>query len=240
MNNDIVTRRYTSGDYAETNPDWDVGDSPWKSERINALLNAHGLRPSSVTEIGCGAGGVLASLRPHFPSADFTGYDIAHGLQRLWDRHRESDIRFVLGDFFEQDVASADLVLVLDVIEHLGNPFDFLDQLRGRCHHAVFHFPLDLSVMSVLREKPLLHVRRKVGHLHFFTRGLVLALLDECGFEVIEARYTGAAYSAPNRGMFTRFAGLLRRLARTLMGDAGVRLLGGETLMVLARPRIKG
>ena len=240
MNNDIVTRRYTSGDYAENNPDWDAGDSPWKAVRIKALLDTHRLHPSSVIEIGCGAGGVLASLRQHFPSANFTGYDIAQGLQRLWERHRDSDIRFVLGDFFEQDVDSPDLVLVLDVIEHLGNPFDFLDRLRVRCEHAVFHFPLDLSVMSVLRETPLLHVRRKVGHLHFFTRGLVLALLDECGFEVIEARYTGAAYSAPNRGMLTRFAGVLRRIARALMGDAGVRLLGGETLMVLARPRIKG
>ena len=121
-----------------------------------------------------------------------------------------------------------------------GNPFDFLDRLRVRCEHAVFHFPLDLSVISVLRETPPLHVRRKVGHLHFFTRGLVFALLDECGFEVIEARYTGAAYSAPNRRVLTRFAGLLRRIAHALMGDAGVRLLGGETLMVLARPRIKG
>lgn len=240
MNNDIVTRRYTSGDYAENNPDWDAADSPWKAERIKALLDSHGLRPSSITEIGCGAGGVLAGLRPIFPSADFTGYDIAHGLQRLWERHRDSDIRFVLGDFFEQDDAAPDLVLVLDVIEHLGNPFEFLDRLRGRCQYVVFHFPLDLSVMSVLRETPLLHVRRKVGHLHFFTRGLALALLEECGFEVIEATYTGAAYSAPNRGLLTRFAGLLRRLARVLMGDAGVRLLGGETLMVLARPKIEG
>jgi hypothetical protein len=239
MNNDIVTRRYTSGDYAENNPDWDASDSPWKAVRIQALLDDHGLQPSSIIEIGCGAGGVLASLRPRFPSANFTGYDIAHGLQRLWERHRDSGIRFVLGDFFDQDVASPDLVLVLDVIEHLGNPFEFLDRLRGRCQHAVFHFPLDLSVMSVLREEPLLHVRRKVGHLHFFTRGLAVALLDECGFEVIEARYTGAAYSAPNRGLLTRFAGLLRRLAHTLMGDAGVRFLGGETLMVLARPKFE-
>lgn len=239
MNNDIVTRRYTSGDYAANNPDWDAGDSPWKAVRIKELLDTYGLRPSSFIEIGCGAGGVLASLRPHFPSAKFTGYDIAQGLQGLWEIHSDLDIRFILGDFFEHEVVAPDLVLVLDVVEHLGNPLDFLDRLRGRCQYAVFHFPLDLSVISVLRERPLLHVRQKVGHLHFYTRGLVLALLEECGFEVIEARYTGAAYSAPSRGVLTRFAGLIRRLGHSLLGDSGVRILGGETLMVLARPKTK-
>jgi SAM-dependent methyltransferase len=240
MNHDIVTRRYIDGDYAKKNPDWDSGDSPWKAMRIKELLDSHGLRPSSVTEIGCGAGGVLASLRPHYPQADFMGYDIAHGLEPLWEVHHGTKIRFVLGDFLQHEVESPDLVLLLDVVEHLGNPFDFLDRLRQRCRLVVFHFPLDLSVASVLRETPLLHVRRKVGHLHFYTRGLALALLEDCGFEVIEARYTGAAYSAPNRGVLTRFAGVLRRLAHSLMGDAGVRLLGGETLMVLARPRVDG
>lgn len=237
MNDDIVTRRYTSGEYAEHNPDWDAGDSPWKAERVTALLDAHGISPASFTEIGCGAGGVLANLRTRYPQAEFTGYDIARGLPRLWEKHQETGIRFVLGDYFEQTDVSPDLMLVLDVIEHLGNPFDFLDRLHGRCRYAVFHFPLDLSVVSVLREKPLLHVRRKVGHLHFYTRGLVLALLEDCGFEVIESRYTGAAYSAPNRTASARLAGLLRRVSRALFGDTGVRLLGGETLMVLARPR---
>ncbi|KAF0101270.1 MAG: methyltransferase family protein [bacterium] len=237
MNDDIVARRYTNGEYAENNPDWDANDSPWKAERVAELLAVHDLRPASIVEIGCGAGWVLANLKACYPGATLAGYDIAHGLPKLWEKHGDSGIHFVLGNYLEQSEAVPDLVLVLDVIEHLGNPFDFLATLSGRCRHAVFHFPLDLSAVSVLREAPLLHVRRKVGHLHFFTRGLVLALLEECGFEVIEARYTGAAYSAPNRSLRTRLAGLLRRMTNTLLGDAGVRLLGGETLMVLARPR---
>lgn len=237
MNTDLVTRRYTSGDYSEKNPDWDASDSPWKAERVAALLDTHDLCPLSIVEIGCGAGGILANLRSRYPSAELTGYDIARGLPRLWEKHIESGIRFVLGDYFEHADVSPDLVLVLDVIEHLGNPFEFLDRLRENCRHVVFHFPLDLSVASVFREKPLLHVRRKVGHLHFYTRGLALALLEDCGFEVIEARYTGAAYTAPNRTVTTRLAGLFRRVSYALLGDTAVRLLGGQTLMVLARPR---
>lgn len=96
-----------------------------------------------------------------------------------------------------------------------------------------------MKSMSVLRETPMSHVQRKVGHLHFYTPCLVLALLEDCGFEVIDARYSGTAYTAPNRCVLTRFVGVLRRLARSLICAAGIRLLSGEILMVLARPRTK-
>jgi hypothetical protein len=142
-----------------------------------------------------------------------------------------------LGDFFSLNQSPFDLVLVLDVLEHLGDPFSFLEQLRAHGDRVIFHFPLDLSAMTVLRESPLLYVREKVGHIHYFTKGLALALLEESGYEVIEARYTGAAFSTPQRSPRTRFAGWLRRLVCAVNRDIGARLLGGETLMVLARPR---
>ena len=237
MNEDLVSSRYLNGSYAEKNPDWDSSDAPWKAERITELLASHALHPASMVEIGCGSGGVLACLRKRFPEAKIAGFDIAPDVVGFWQAHEGSGICFTLGDFFAHAQPVPDLILVLDVLEHLGNPFEFLTRLCNSARHVVFHIPLDLSATSVFREVPLLHVRDKVGHLHYFTKGLALAMLDECGFEVIEARYTGAAFSAPQRGFKTRLAGLLRRLTFAALGDAGVRLLGGETLMVLARPR---
>jgi SAM-dependent methyltransferase len=237
MTDDIVVRRYTTGAYAERNPDWDSGDSPWKAARIAELLARHGIAPDSIVEIGCGAGGVLANLRERFPAADMAGFDIAPSLPGFWKEHGGTGIRFVVGDYLTNEEPVPDLTLVLDVLEHLGNPIDFLDRLRSRARHVIFHIPLDLSSVSVFREAPLLHVRHKVGHLHYFTKGLALAMLDEAGYEVAEACYTRAAFSVPHRSLKTRLAGGIRRAVFGLLGDAGVRLLGGETLMVLARPR---
>ncbi len=236
-NLDPVTRRYLSGDYAAKNPDWDSVDSPWKADRVTELLDRHGLSPASIAEIGCGAGGVLAVLRRRFPQADMAGFDIAPDLVSRWQTHANASIRFTLGDFLSLNQRNFDLLLVLDVLEHLGDPFSFLERLRSHGERVIFHFPLDLSAMSVLRESPLLHVREKVGHIHYFTKGLALALLEECGYEVIDARYTGAAFSTPQQSSWTRFAGWIRRLVYAVNHDIGVRLLGGETLMVLARAR---
>ncbi len=235
---DPTISRYLNGDYAEKNPDWDSGDSGWKAGKVAELLWAHHMHPKDIIEVGCGSGAILVALRKLIPDASYSGYDIAPGAQRFWSDPVASGIHFELADFHAVDRKSADIIMLLDVIEHVGNPWDFLTRLRGRAGHLVLHFPLDLSASSVLRERPLLHVREKVGHLHFYTKGLVLALMEECGYDVVEARLTGASLNSPNRGLRTGLASLLRRFIISLFGrEFGARLLGGETLMVLARPR---
>ena len=102
--------------------------------------------------------------------------------------------------------------------------------------YLLLHIPLDLSAASVLRETPLLAQRRGVGHIHYFTRGLALELLSECGYEILETSYTGA-HLRQRRGLGGRLASMVRRVVFALNRDMGVRLLGGDTLLVLARPR---
>jgi len=234
---DPTLDRYLNGDYAQKNPDWDSADASWKADKLHQLLAAHDCLPSSIAEIGCGSGAILAALRRYYPQVSLAGFDIAPEASRFWSDASVRGIRFELADYLSLDEPVPDLILVLDVLEHLGNPWEFLARLRHRSKLVAIHFPLDLSAVSVLRESPLLQVRDKVGHLHYFTRGLALSLLEESGFEIVEARYTGAALDAPQRSFKTRVAGWARRLAYAVDRDFGARLLGGETLMVLARPR---
>jgi hypothetical protein len=234
---DPTISRYLNGDYARKNPDWDSGDAAWKAGKVAALLADHRLNVRDIVEVGCGSGAVLVALRKFLPELSFSGYDIAPGAQKFWGDVGAEGIRFELADFLKVNRAKADLVLIIDVVEHVGNPWEFLTGIRERTDYVILHFPLDLSVASVLRERPLLHVRDQVGHLHFYTKGLALTLMDECGFDVVEARFTGAAFNAPNRGLKTRLAALARRFVFMFSHDFGARLLGGETLMVLARAR---
>lgn len=240
MTDDCITTRYTGQDYHARNPTWDAEDSPWKAARVQAMLAAHRVPCGSVAEIGCGAGGVLAELRRSLPDVALYGFDIAPALVELWERHAGARIHFELGDFLAVSRRHYDVVLLLDVIEHLANPFEFLAQARTHGDYFVFHVPLDLSAATVVRESPLLHVRNKVGHLHFFTKGLALALLEDCGYAVVDWNYTGAAFNAPQRTWKTRLASAARMVAYAVNKDVGVRMLGGETLLILARPTPPG
>ncbi len=98
--------------------------------------------------------------------------------------------------------------------------------------YLVFHIPLDLSASSVKRSKLL--IRNRVGHLHLYTKDIALETLRDSGFKVVEWQYTGASLNLPNRTLKTRLASLPRRFVCFINKDRGVRLLGGETLAVLA------
>ncbi|MDP1671516.1 MAG: class I SAM-dependent methyltransferase [Burkholderiales bacterium] len=231
---DPIAARYLGADYLRDNPSWDSEDSPWKAGKVRELLEGNAIAPASVVDVGCGAGIVLAELQKSWHSARYAGYDIAPDAERFWAAPRARGIELVVGDFLDAATPVYDVLMALDVLEHLQDPFAFLARLKGRANHYVFHFPLDLSAISVLRESPLLHVRRKVGHVHYYTRGLATALLEDCGYHIVDARYTGAAFTAPQRSLKTWLASLPRRVARVVNPDWGVRLFGGETLMVLA------
>ena len=170
------------------------------------------------------------------PGARLFGYEISPDAAAFWERHHDLGIQFRVGNFLEEETQKFDLLLLLDVFEHVPDPFEFLSALRSRAEHFIFHIPLDLNAVSVARETPLLYVRRKVGHIHYYTRGLALALLNECGYEILDWAYTGAAFSAPQSGIKAKLARLPRRMLYALNRDFGVRLLGGDTLIVLARP----
>lgn len=228
---------YESGDYLANNPTWDEEDSEWKARKVLEVFNRNHLKPKTIVEVGCGAGGILAMLHDALPKVQCSGYEIAPDASKFWKKHISRDISFVVGDFLKAETTHFDVLLLLDVIEHVPNPFEFLSALKGRADYFIFHIPLDLSAISVAREKPLLKVRRKVGHIHYFTKGLALSLIEECGYQVIDWSYTGAAFNAPQTSWKSLLARLPRRLTFAINRDFGVRLLGGDTLMVIAKAR---
>jgi hypothetical protein len=227
---------YKSGEYLTKNPTWDLEDSVWKAEQVCKILTRNGKSPASIVDVGCGAGGILSALYDKSPHIRYAGYEIVPDAGQFWDKHSGKEISFVIDDFLLANTPHFEALLLLDVLEHIPDPFAFLIALRERADYFVLHLPLDLSAASVLRERPLLAVRTSVGHIHYFTKGLALQLIQECGFEILDWSYTGASFSAPQLTWRSRLAQIPRRLVNSILGrDIGVRLLGGDTLMVLAR-----
>ena len=234
-----IENRYRDGSYLESNKNWDRDDAKWKANLVDDILRANSIKFNSICEIGCGSGDVLRHLKVIFPDVKLKGFDISPQLIPFWNETSnfigsEIDVSFELGNLFEINKFKHDVLLMLDVFEHVRDPFTFLEESRKHANYFVFHIPLDLSAVGVARKNPLLNVRRSVGHLNFYTKDIAIETLKDCGYNIIETKYTGASLSSPNRSFKTRLASIPRRLMYALNKDFGVRVLGGETLLVLA------
>lgn len=226
---------YRNGTYLENNATWHVQDSPWKAEQVLKMLDRHALRPRRICEVGCGAGEILRQLHQRMPvDTEFDGYDISPQAYELCRAREQERLHFHLADLLEEDVYY-DLVMAIDVFEHIEDFYGFLRRLRGKGEYKLFHIPLDLSVQTVLRMKPILHIRKTAGHIHYFTKDTALASLQHAGYEIIDHFYTGSALELPKRGLSGNLMKIPRRLFSAIDQDLAVRVLGGYSLMVLAR-----
>lgn len=229
-------QRYTEGQYLADNPTWHVEDSPWKAEHIFQMLVRNGLNPATVCEIGCGAGEVLAQLQNRLSqTCRFWGYDISPQAHQLALSRVNERLTFRQADFFAEAATTFDLVLVVDLLEHLDDYYGFLRRLKPRGRHAIFHIPLDLSAYSVWRSYPILDLRTSVGHIHYFTKETALAALRETGYEIVDWFYPDQEMVLRGKSVRQKVLALLRHTMLRANADLAVRLLGGRSLLVLAR-----
>ncbi len=235
-----MTSIYTSGEYLEFNPTWHSEDAPWKANQIYNLLRRNYVSPKLVAEVGCGAGAILSELsqKPTLSNGvEFRGYDISPQAIKI-ARSRSADrITFFCEDLFSTQKAGVpDVLLVIDVFEHVPDYIGFIAKCRVAAKFKVYHIPLDIHASSVLRDT-FDSARQNLGHLHYFTASSAIATLKDTGHEIVEQCYTRGAL-----GLFSQHPSIKRGLAnipRWLLSKVSVaftaRLLGGYSLLVLAR-----
>lgn len=231
-----MTDIYTSGKYLEQNPTWHAEDAAWKAGSILKMMQKHKLTVRSVGEIGCGTGEILRELARSFSSETrFTGYEISPQAVALTKEQIDTRVQIKQENLFQNDNTFFDLLLCIDVLEHVEDYLGFLRQVQKKGTHKIFHIPLDLSVQSLLRVSPILKQRTNVGHLHYFTKEIALATLKDTGYEIMDYFYTGSAMDMPHKSLKSLFMRLPRKIAFRLNQDLAVRMLGGYSLLVLTR-----
>ena len=227
--------RYHSGEYLASNPDWHAADSPSKARWIADILDRNNVEPQHIVEVGSGAGEVLVELQKRYPWAQFEGYDISPDAHAIAAPKSRGGLSFHNADYLTVDAPAPDLLMAVDVFEHVEDYMAFLRTIKPKAPLTLFHIPLDLSVQGLLRGKPILGARQMLGHLHYFFKDTALAILDDCGYEIIDWNYTHGAELLPNRALRTRMLNTPRRIARAINEDFAVRLMGGASIMVLTR-----
>ena len=230
-----ITSRYNDGDYLSKNSDWHVEDSPWKAQQIDKIINRNKLNPTTICEVGCGAGEILRqlSLKPRYSEVDFTGYEISDDAFDLCLSRSTERLTYLKKDLLE-DEKQYDITLCIDVFEHVENYMGFVRGLREKAEFKIFHIPLDLSVSALLRGM-LINARNSVGHLHYFTPDTAIATLVDCGYEIVDTMYTPSFADLPSKNWRGKLIKFPRHALYKTSPKLLATLIGGVSLMVLAK-----
>ena len=243
----IGVEKYTSGEYGHYSPSWHKEDSQWKVQQISKLVDADFLKQTfpdvthlKAIDIGCGAGGVIGNFAEYL-------IQLGYGISATGIEPSPEALDMARGDWpnvqFQQvnltEVQEQfDIGLLMDVVEHVENPWQFVREASNRCKLLIFHLPLDDSFLTEIAS--LYHYKAQtMGHIHFFTRQKALWFLESCGLQVISHQFT-QSFAVPSSLQISpkhRLLALPRRLLATLSPALCSRVLGGMSLVVVAKAK---
>jgi len=230
---------YENEEYLKKNKTWHVEDAIWKAKQILKLINGHSIEPNTICEVGCGAGEILVQLSKNMSNdCTFTGYDISPQLKKMWEKRENDRVKFKNQDFLTSD-ETYDVVMFVDIIEHIEDYIGFLRKIKKRGHFKIFNFPLEIFAIKALLGHKYLDSRAKYGHIHYFNKDICLSVLKDLNFEIVDCFYGSGAIDLSSTttsiSRLSKMAKLPRILLSKFSTDLSAKLLGGYSLFVLAK-----
>lgn len=223
---------YADGSYLEkTGGTWHLEDSLVKARWIREMLQrTPQIKPATVCEIGCGAGGILSDLEKTISNASFVGYEVSPQAYQMCRRFVTTRCSFVLGDAFA-DGRTYDLVLIMDVVEHIEDCFSFLRQAKAKGRYKIYNIPLDTSASFTLRG---FNQWDDYGHIHLFTLETALKSLEYSGHKVLDWKFAPSSFERQTKSLKTNLMNAARATIGSVNQKLAARVLGGYSVLVTA------
>ena len=210
----------------------------WVRQEIKPLLPKN---PSRILEVGAGAGHTLKWIKELYPKTETTAVEINSAL--LQELRQNVDVP-IIGPIDEAlpQLKSYDLILFLDVLEHLSDP---TATLRNLSKHLEANGQVIVSVPNIAHlsvSVPLLLQRRfdyqDAGildrtHLKFFVEGTAIKLLNDANFIVTAGLVSGIQGPKSKLLDLLSFGGLRHHLAKQYI------MLGQLTDGKLSQERVR-
>lgn len=226
---------YIDGTYTKHNPNFDEDYTEWKAQKIYQIMQKNNLDPKSVYDVGCGSGGIAWNLQKYIPTCTFTGYDINPDAINLCLTKENRLLSFKCADFSNEKVYG-DIILLIDLIEHLENYHQYLRSIKSKSKYKILHIPLEDFAVALFYPPFQTGQMRKVGHLHFFSKEVVLQQLRNLGYEIIDVQYTTTMEVAlQDWGWKDKLLSIPRKLLFPIIPNLTARVFGGYSIMVVGK-----
>lgn len=170
---------------------------PWEHARfgvvldiINSALKKKGNDTFNILDIGCGDAFFVEKLSAHFANGNFYAIDTAFTpelIASFEDKYKGKNINFYK-NIAEVDLSRGqiDVILLLDVIEHIENDVEFLSTLSSI---AGFNSETIIVITVPAYQSLFCAHDRWLGHFRRYSLGLLNAHVGHAGFKVFKSGY---------------------------------------------------
>jgi len=188
----------------------------------------------NILEIGCGTGATLSEIKKKFPRSVHTigieiEKDLGAILESTVDEYHNIDAESQFDEIEKLYRSKIDILLLLDILEHLNNPWQFLEKCKKsllsnsgliiislpNIRNVKVLFPLIFSGEWEYSSAGILDRT----HLRFFTRKSAVKMIAESGLEVLAEDKTGPFTLSNIASISGLFAYIFNRVTFNLFCD---------------------
>jgi 2-polyprenyl-3-methyl-5-hydroxy-6-metoxy-1,4-benzoquinol methylase len=169
---------------------------------------------SKLLDVGAGTGHLARSVRRRLPGIDIHCVEASKALRDRLDRQGFAVSKHL--DSISSD-RSFDAVLLIEVIEHVPDPVDFLDRLR-RCLDPEGRIFLTTPCGELRNRSRATNAYDTPEHVQFFTEKSLRLAVKKAGFRDITYEYIDALYPRGTSVLsFATFKRLATKAARPIL-----------------------
>lgn len=183
---ELVRNLYLTDEYLKKNPSLHEEESPWKVHKIVPLIDRfidciNGKEEINILDVGGGAGFILNSVSTYIESSygirvNKYALDLSPHMLEIQSKTNPDMVKALNEDirktsFRDKEI---DLILLIDVLEHVPNPAEALEELRRISSFSILKVPLQDSIFSIIwnfmrRGEPKRYDFETYGHINFYS-----------------------------------------------------------------------
>ena len=214
---------YSSGQYWAEHPEWMAEHKPPKAKDVVpaliTMVDDSRLKELTIADVGGGTGAtivavieLLKEIRPELTVRPVV-FDIAgNAIERGRQLYPHIEFR---QECFNARSGKFDAALLVDVLEHLENPWELLRAVRVAAPYLIVRQPLLTSVGTFLRNA-YAHQRVGEGHIGHFDYYKFIDMAESCGWSRLDVQLLAFWELPSNRDRASLYKKMLFALHRPL------------------------
>ena len=158
VNEEDIKNLYVTDEYIAKNPSLHEEDSPWKVSKIIPLIDTfvEGFNKDEIDllDVGGGAGLILNAVSRYIEETykikvNKFALDLSPGLLEIQKKRNPGIKRLLNEDISKTSLADKeiDLTLMIDVLEHVTNPTEALEEVKRISKFVIFKVPLEDNLL---------------------------------------------------------------------------------------------